>query len=91
MQLKIKEDAGNIFFKNHYKDRHPEHCMPAVTPVPIEGVSDNGLRILDFKGELSIIEEIIDDARPIRAKCENCGHYLRKDDFIGYPCWWCGK
>jgi len=119
MQLKIKEDAGNIFFKNHYKDRHPEHCMPAVTreyanmitaiqgmtieveteylwddqfnTVPIEGVSDNGLRILDFKGELSIIEEIIDDARPIRAKCENCGHYLRKDDFIGYPCWWCGK
>jgi len=58
---------------------------------PIEGVSECGLRILDFKGEESIIEEIIDDARPGRAKCGSCGHYLREDDQIGDPCWWCGK
>jgi len=58
---------------------------------PIEGISDCGLRILDFKGEKSIIEEIIDDARPGRAKCGNCGHYLHENDLIGDPCWWCGK
>ena len=58
---------------------------------PIEGISDCGLRILDFKGEKSIIEEIIDDARLGRAKCGSCGHYLREDDLIGDPCWWCGE
>ena len=58
---------------------------------PIEGISDCGLRILDFKGELSIIEEIIDDARPSRAMCGSCSRYLREDDLVGDPCWWCGK
>ena len=58
---------------------------------PIEGISKNGLRILDFKDEISIIEEIIDDARPSRAKCGSCGHYLREDDHIEDPCWWCEK
>ena len=58
---------------------------------PIEGISETGLRILDFKGEKSIIEEIIDDARPGRARCGLCGKYLREDDIIGDPCWWCGK
>ena len=58
---------------------------------PIEGISESGLRILDFKGEESIIEEIIDDVRPSRPKCGSCGNYLRKDDLIGDPCWWCGK
>ena len=119
MQLKIKEDAGSIFVKNHYKGMGPEYWMPAVTreyadkitaiqgmtieietkilwddqfnTAPIEGISEIGLRILDFKDEGSIIEEIIDDARPGRAKCGSCGHYLREDDRIGDPCWWCGK
>lgn len=58
---------------------------------PIEGISELGLRILDFKGDESIIEEIIDDARPGRAKCGSCEHYLREDDLVGDPCWWCGK
>ena len=58
---------------------------------PIEGISECGLRILDFKGEKSIIEEIIDDARPGRAKCGSCGNYLREDDLLGDPCWWCDK
>ena len=58
---------------------------------PIEGISKNGLRILDFKGEKSIIEEIIDDARLGIAKCGSCGNYLRKGNLIGDPCWWCGK
>ena len=58
---------------------------------PIEGVSKNGLRILDLKGEESLIEEVIDDVRPSRAKCGTCGHYLREEDLIADPCWWCGK
>jgi len=58
---------------------------------PIEGISKNGLRILDLKGELSIIEEIIDDIRPYRIKCPECFHYLREDDNEEDPCWWCGK
>ena len=58
---------------------------------PIEGVSKNGLRILDFKEDKSIIEEVIDDVRPSRPKCGSCGHYLREDDLLGDPCWWCGK
>lgn len=119
MELKIKEDAGNIFYKNHCKGMNPEYCMPGVTrefadkitaiqgmtikvetkylwddqfnTAPIEGISKNGLRILDFKGEMSIIEEIIDDVRPSRALCGNCGHYLGEDDLLGDPCRWCGK
>lgn len=59
--------------------------------VPIEGISKNGLRILDFKGEKSIIEEIIDDERPSREKCIICGHYIREGDSPNAPCWWCGK
>ena len=58
---------------------------------PIEGVSESGLRILDFEGEESIIEEIIDDVRPSRLKCPECFHYLREDDEEDEPCWWCGK
>ena len=57
----------------------------------IEGVSKNGLRILDLKGDKSIIEEIIDDVRPSRARCGTCGAYLREDDLLADPCWWCGK
>jgi len=59
--------------------------------VPIEGISKLGLRILDFKGEKSIIEEIIDDERPLRPKCKKCGHYYRSMDDIDKPCWWCDK
>jgi len=119
MKLKIKEDAGNIFFHNHYlnykyggsmspETRRFGEMITAVqgmtikvetkylwddqfNTVPIEGISKNGLRILDFKGDKSIIEEIIDDARLDKAKCGSCGHYLREDDLIGDPCWWCGK
>ncbi|TFG97485.1 hypothetical protein E4H12_08505, partial [Candidatus Thorarchaeota archaeon] len=43
---------------------------------PIPGVSKNGMRILDFKNEKSIIEEIIDDVRPYRHKCVSCGNYI---------------
>jgi len=58
---------------------------------PIEGISENGLRILDFKGEKSIIEEIINDARPSREKCIVCKHYIRESDSPVAPCWWCDK
>ena len=58
---------------------------------PIEGISENGLRILDFKGEKSIIEEIINDVRPSRLKCPLCFHYLREDDKEEDTCWWCGE
>jgi hypothetical protein len=119
MELKIKEDAGNIFFKNQHLDltyaggispqaREFSEKITAIqgmtivvetkylwgdqfNTAPIEGISECGLRILDFKGETSIIEEIIDDARPGRAKCVICEHYLREDDIIDDPCWWCGK
>ena len=119
MELKIKEDAGNIFYKNHYKGMNPEYCMPGVTrefadkitaiqgmtikvetkylwddqfnTAPIEGISKNGLRILDLKGEPSIIKEIIGDIRPARFKCPLCFHYLREDDVEEDICWWCGK
>lgn len=58
---------------------------------PIEGISKNGLRILDFKSEKSIIKEVIDDARPGRKKCTICGHYIREDDSPTTICWWCNK
>lgn len=58
---------------------------------PIEGISKNGLRILDFEDEESIIEEVIDDVRPHRSKCPYCEHYLREEDGIHGTCWWCGK
>jgi len=58
---------------------------------PIEGITELGLRIPDYKGDVPIIEEIIDDERPSRAKCGSCGHYLREDDSIGDPCHWCGR
>lgn len=59
--------------------------------VPIEGVSDCGLRILDFKGDTSIIELIIDDVRSSRNKCPKCGHYENESWIKGDPCWWCGR
>ncbi|MBU0847022.1 hypothetical protein KKH23_07500 [Patescibacteria group bacterium] len=58
--------------------------------VPIPGVSESGLRILDFDDETSIIEEVIDDARTTRQKCPKCRNYLRD---LGKPedtCYWCG-
>ena len=58
---------------------------------PIEGISDTGLRILDFEDEGSVIEEIIDDVRPHRLKCRHCHQYLREEDDIHNTCWWCGK
>lgn len=119
MKLKIKEDAGTIFLRNHYKGMRPDYCAPAtirdfadkITAIqgmtidvetqylwddqfntaPIEGISETGLRILDFKGERSIIEEIIDDARPGREKCIICGNYIREGDSPIATCRWCGK
>lgn len=57
---------------------------------PIEGISKNGLRILDFEGDESIIEKIIDDVRPQRKTCDSCGNYARDGDLQDDPCWWCG-
>jgi hypothetical protein len=97
MKLKIKEDAAAIFTQNHHLQyKHgggmsPEARKFQFNTAPIEGVSENGLRILDFKGEESIIEEIIDDVRPSRLKCPECFTYLREDDKENEPCWWCGK
>ena len=58
---------------------------------PIKGISENGLRILDFEGEESIIEEILNDVRPLRHKCNHCGNYMRIGDATINKCWWCGK
>jgi hypothetical protein len=58
---------------------------------PIEGISESGLRILDFEGEESIIEEVIGDVRPFRHKCAICNHYMRIEDATMNKCWWCGK
>jgi len=56
---------------------------------PIEGISENGLRILDFKGDESIIEEIIDDVRPTRKSCNKCGSYATEDGSADGCCRWC--
>ncbi len=58
---------------------------------PIEGISESGLRILDFDGEESIIEEVIGDVRPLRHKCAICNHCMRIEDATMNKCWWCGK
>ncbi len=58
---------------------------------PIEGISETGLRILDFEGERSIIEEVLNDVRPLRHKCDKCGNYMRIGDATINKCWWCGE
>lgn len=50
--------------------------------VPIPGVSDNGLRLMNRD-----VSEVIDDIRPLKMKCSWCG----KTADIGDICPKCGK
>ena len=49
---------------------------------PITGVSDNGLRVMDY-----LVEEVIDDARIGKMKCNYCGTSAE----VAVSCPKCGK
>lgn len=86
MKIKIKDNVETLYYKNttspnyHYAemlsmvegqtlDVDTEYLfVDQYNTLPIPGVSTNGMRIFDV-----YVEEVIDDERPGKARCEWCG------------------
>jgi len=94
MKIKIKKDASTIYVRRFKLQMVPNQkwvkmleqiegmtievetdCLfkDQFNTVPIPNVSESGMRI-----EQGLVEEVIDDIRPGKMKCNMCGHISDK-------------